>query len=356
VNNFRVIGKLDPAPLLERLSHHQAHWGQGGREYYEGSAHAQAQSIMIRWVKLPTEDLVAAQGEDHRRIATSLAARVLNDTKSVDHPAAHLLMPEIGEAVMSVLERLGAIGDLGHVMLTRLPAGGAIAAHVDEGIYANLYDRFHVCLAGGPGNIFRCGGEEIHPEPGDIFWFNHKREHSVENLVESGERIHLIVDVMAPHFTELRGIYYQAERVSDLWDEAEPLLQAHYAEIAHYQDIPLDPDKDAYRALEAAGQLRCYTVRDRARLAGYVVFIVRQNMHYKGSLQANQDVLFVLPEYRAGLIGIRLIKEAERRLAAQGVQVVYHHAKRTNKVGELLGRLGYDLVDEIRAKRLDRKG
>jgi hypothetical protein len=37
------------------------------------------------------------------------------------------------------------------------------------------------------------------------------------------------------------------------------------------------------------------------------------------------------------------------------VQVVYHHAKRTNRVGELLERLGYELVDEIYAKRLENK-
>jgi len=90
--NFKVIGKLDPAPLLERLSHHQAHWGQGGREYYEGSAHAQAQSIMIRWVKLPTEDLVAAQvaetAGERRALANNLLDEVLNSTESVDQPAA----------------------------------------------------------------------------------------------------------------------------------------------------------------------------------------------------------------------------------------------------------------------------
>ena len=132
-----------------------------------------------------------------------------------------------------------------------------------------------------------------------------------------------------------------------------PLLQAHWREIAHYQDIELKPDVETYARLQAAGQLRCYTARDSGRLIGYVVFFVRPNPHYATSLQAHQDVLFVALDYRKGMVGVRLIRFAEQRLKAEGVQVIYHHAKRTNKVGELLKRLGYELVDEIYAKRLD---
>jgi len=249
--------------------------------------------------------------------------------------------------------RVGTIGELGHVMLTRIPPGGVVSHHTDEGIYADLYDRFHLCLQGAQGtHLFRCGGEDYYPEPGEIFWFNHKREHAVENRGPN-DRIHLIVDVMAPAFTELRGLYYQAELVSDLWEEATPLLEAHWREVAHYQDIALKPDVETYAKLQAAGQLRCYTARDCGRLIGYVVFFVRPNPHYATSIQAHQDVLFVALDYRKGMVGVRLIKFAEQRLRAEGVQVIYHHAKRTNKVGELLKRLGYELVDEIYAKRLD---
>lgn len=147
---------------------------------------------------------------------------------------------------------------------------------------------------------------------------------------------------------------YQAEQISRLWDEARPLLVAHWREIARYPDIPLAPDIQGYRAIEDSGQLRCYTVRDDERLVGYAVFIVRPNPHYCGSIQASQDVLFLDPQYRRGMAGVRLIRFAEEQLRTEGVQVIYHHAKRTNRVGELLLRLGYELVDEVYAKRLDR--
>jgi len=339
----QVATGFNAAPLLTRLAAHPELWQAGPRETYPGSAHSHAQSIMVRWIPQAAEVTVHA---------------ALNATESVDYPAAALLMPEVGEAVMSVLERIGVIGELGHVILTRLPPGAALDAHMDEGIYADLYDRFHLCLQGDLGNRFECGGEIYHPEPGEIFWFNHKRPHEVRNN-GSVDRIHLIVDAMAPAFTELRGLYYQAELVSDLWEEAMPLLEAHWREVAHYQDIELKPDVETYARMQAAGQLRCYTARDSGRLIGYVVFFVRPNPHYAASIQAHQDVLFVALDYRRGMVGVRLIKVAEQRLRAEGAQVIYHHAKRTNKVGELLARLGYELVDEIYAKRLDleeRKG
>lgn len=147
---------------------------------------------------------------------------------------------------------------------------------------------------------------------------------------------------------------YQAERLSESWTEVEPLLRNHWREIAHYQDISLDPDKEAYAMLENAGALRCYSMRDEAgALVGYVAFFVRMNMHYRSSLQAVQDVLYVDPAHRRTMAGIRLIKFAECSLAAEGVQVVYHHVKCTNRVGELLERLGYELIDRVYGKRLN---
>lgn len=147
---------------------------------------------------------------------------------------------------------------------------------------------------------------------------------------------------------------YREELVTEIRGEMEPLLRRHYHEIAKYKDIELSPDWEVYAMLEADQALRCYTARDDGVLVGYAVFFVRYNLHYQHSLQAVQDVLFIDRDHRRGMAtGVRLIKEAERRLAALGVQVVYHHAKRVNRMGELLQRLGYELSDEVFAKRLN---
>lgn len=143
------------------------------------------------------------------------------------------------------------------------------------------------------------------------------------------------------------------ETMAQVLGEIEPLLQMHFAEIAHYQDIPLDPDMDLYRGVEKAGGLRIFTARDEGRLVGYGVFFVRRAAHYRSSLQAVQDILFVLPEKRGSTVGPRLITHCDNALRTEGVQVVYHHVKEAHDFGSLLKRLGYQLVDHIYARRLD---
>jgi hypothetical protein len=145
----------------------------------------------------------------------------------------------------------------------------------------------------------------------------------------------------------------QRETLNDmLWREAMPLLTEHWMEIAHYPDIPLDPDRAAYASAEAAGMLRCYTARRGATLVGYAVFLVRPNLHYRSSTQASQDVIYVDPSARGGT-GYRFIKWCDEQLAAEGIQAAYHHIKAKHNFGPMLERMGYELVDLIYAKRLD---
>jgi GNAT superfamily N-acetyltransferase len=151
-------------------------------------------------------------------------------------------------------------------------------------------------------------------------------------------------------------VSYRRETCFALWEEIEPLLVKHWEEIAHYKDIPLDPDREGYQGLEAGDRLRCYTARDpqTGALIGYSVYVLAHNMHYRGSYQASQDILFLLPEYRKSRIGINLIAYADECLRAEGVQVVTQHVKVAHNFGPVLVRLGYEEVDRIFAKRLDR--
>ena len=155
-------------------------------------------------------------------------------------------------------------------------------------------------------------------------------------------------------------IIYSREPAHTLWDEILPLLQLHYQEIATYQDIPLDPDVERYNAMEAAGALRCFTARigDGLRvppLIGYSVVITAGNLHYRSSGIAMQDVLFVHPEHRRGPAGSGLLDYTETALRQEGLQVIYQHQKTAHPaLGIILGRRGYDHVENIWAKRLDK--
>jgi GNAT superfamily N-acetyltransferase len=133
-----------------------------------------------------------------------------------------------------------------------------------------------------------------------------------------------------------------------------PIFEAHYKEVAHYQDIPLDINEAAYMHLEESGLLRCFTARYNGDLVGYCVFIVKRNPRYQTSLQANQDILYVDKSRRGALFGKRLLDYCHERLKAEGVQVVYQHTKAARTEGRFMELMGYELVDYIYAKRLDR--
>lgn len=142
---------------------------------------------------------------------------------------------------------------------------------------------------------------------------------------------------------------YARESMEQVIGEIKPLLEKHWREIAHYQDIPLDPDYAAYGRADAVGSLRIFTVRDEGLLVGYAVFFIG-NLHYQSTKIATQDILFVLPEHR-GLTGARLILYCDEQLQAEGAQAVYHHVKKAHDFGPLLKRMGYEAVDVVYGRR-----
>ncbi len=152
-------------------------------------------------------------------------------------------------------------------------------------------------------------------------------------------------------------MHFQREYLPAIFEEIKPLISKHYLEIAHYQDIPLNPDWDAYKNAEDAGAIRAFTVRNAdMALIGYQIFFVKHNIHYKSSKQASQDILFIDPDYRRSSVGYNFIDWCDSQLREEGVQAVYQHVKAEHNFGPLLEKLDYKLVDLIYARRLDSKG
>lgn len=133
----------------------------------------------------------------------------------------------------------------------------------------------------------------------------------------------------------------------------EALLYEHWQEIAHYKDIALDVDWPVYEAAERIGKFRLFTVRTGTEVIGYAAYFVNRNPHYKGSLQAVQDVLYLAPAYRKATIGRHLVVYADTMLSNEGVQVTYQHSKVAQPIDALLVRQKYELIERIWAKRHD---
>lgn len=147
-------------------------------------------------------------------------------------------------------------------------------------------------------------------------------------------------------------IEYKRETVAGVLDEIKPLLQKHWEEIAHYKDIPFAPDYDQYLKADLMGMVRVYIAREEGVLIGYSVYFVRPNLHYSTSLQAYQDLIYVDKSRRG--FGLLFMLWCDKQLKADGVQVVATHIKAAHNFGPALERIGYELMDLIYVKRLDK--
>lgn len=145
--------------------------------------------------------------------------------------------------------------------------------------------------------------------------------------------------------------FARASSLREIWAEILPLFQKHWLEIAHFDDIPLNPDTEQYFKIDALDLLHVYVARDEAsKLIGYAVYFVTPHLHFKQSLHATQDVLFIDKEHRG--FGMRFIRWCDEQLRAAGVQVVANAVSEANDYSLVLRRMGYKRSDQMYVRRL----
>lgn len=151
---------------------------------------------------------------------------------------------------------------------------------------------------------------------------------------------------------------FQAETLSDCRADIQPVLRnEHWEEVGHYKDIPIDMEWEKYAALEKMGKLMCFTIRGPLNeefketvLQGYAFFIVDKHLHYKNTIVASQDILYVRKPYRG--IGKTFLAWCDDQLKNEGVVTVTHHAKPWFNYGELFEKLGYEKAETLWSRRL----
>jgi GNAT superfamily N-acetyltransferase len=137
----------------------------------------------------------------------------------------------------------------------------------------------------------------------------------------------------------------------------EPELQAiypqHWAELAVDPDIPLEPDYEVYRALDAGNKIAFVTLRDEySRLAGYFIGFIWRELHYKSCVACFTDIFYVLPEFRKGWSGVKLFRAVEAELRRRDVQRWYVTSKLHKDSSALLRRCGFAATESHFSKRL----
>lgn len=145
-------------------------------------------------------------------------------------------------------------------------------------------------------------------------------------------------------------------------DGLDDLLIQDWQEIETDTDrVVLEPDWERLRVLERQGYFLVLAARDvRRSIIGYNAFHVAPRIHARQSIQAVNDLIWALPEWRAR-VGLAMIREAEEKLRTIGVSrityackthlglILSHHGGR---LGELLALRGYSHIESVYAKVL----
>ena len=81
---------------------------------------------------------------------------------------------------------------LGTVLITRIPPGGKVYPHVDNGWAARYYDKYLIPIVSDGEQRFYYEGESHITYTGEYYWFKNNVTHWVNNDSDK-ERISLIV-------------------------------------------------------------------------------------------------------------------------------------------------------------------
>lgn len=139
---------------------------------------------------------------------------------------------------------------------------------------------------------------------------------------------------------------FKQERVSQVFDEAIPLVGRHYSEVTVLSSDDLKPSRQRYLNLELQGVTRIYVMRDDARgglLVGYCSVFVVPHMHYE-KLWGMQDLLYVEPEYR-GFFARAFIRWVDDRLKNDGVDCISRSVHVKKDYSKTLLGLGYGKLE-----------
>lgn len=175
-----LLRRFDVVPLASELALHPEVWNQHRwRTEHPRSPHREVDDIWIRYNAI--ENLGPTFNEPH---------------ESIWYPVAEKLTA-VKHLVEKLVQDVGG-GQLGGVLITRVPAGKQVYPHVDQGWHAGYYEKFAIQIAGNGKQAFCFDGEELRAETGDAYWFRNDVPHWVTNDSDE-DRITLIVCIRRIH-------------------------------------------------------------------------------------------------------------------------------------------------------------
>jgi L-amino acid N-acyltransferase YncA len=137
--------------------------------------------------------------------------------------------------------------------------------------------------------------------------------------------------------------------------EAEPLFLEHMAELQHCVDVPLNLDMGRYARLYADGQLLFLTVRLDGALVGYFILKIAPHMRSKHTLIAQEEAIYLKPEVRGGMLGLKLLQMGVEVAKAAGVDMLFIQSQEGKPIRALLQRIGMKKTAEVYSMKFEKE-
>jgi len=147
-------------------------------------------------------------------------------------------------------------------------------------------------------------------------------------------------------------ITYQQETLVTFLPESKPLFDVFYNEVAELY-VAQGFNAEFYWHLESRNRLKIYTIRDNGKLIGFSFWVLFYPPHYKTSLTATSDAIFVLQEYRKGLFGYKFLKHSLNEIKKHNPQRILVGVKPNNDFGKILERLGASHFETVYSFKLE---
>lgn len=174
----KLAGGWDVAELHRQLQRPDV-WNRNTlRTVTYGTPHLASSDI---WVRFRAWDEVLAD-----------RAHCCDEHQSVWYPVVDDIPAVV--PLVEAAQKLAEAKTLGGVLITKVPAGGRIAWHVDRGWHAETYRKVAVQIQGNKNQVFRFENAELRPSTGDVYEFRNQEPHAVFNDSDA-DRITLIVCV-----------------------------------------------------------------------------------------------------------------------------------------------------------------
>jgi hypothetical protein len=147
-------------------------------------------------------------------------------------------------------------------------------------------------------------------------------------------------------------IEYKIANNKEVFNEVSQMFEKHYEELSATKGFKLNPDYDIYWEADKRNTLKTIVALKNDEIIGYIVYFVGINLHYKDCLLATEDIYYLKPEYRKGLIGPRMFVFAEKYLKSIGVNMIRYSTKTHLDNSRLFEFLGCNFVEKVYTKEL----